>query len=53
MGDDTATRFRERARKCREIAAVVKTDDWRESLLTLAQDLENEAAKIDEEDDPI
>lgn len=52
MGDETAIRFREPARKCREIAAEVKTEEWRESLLTLPQDLENEADEIDAEDRP-
>ena len=52
MGDDTAARFRKRARECRKIAAEAKTDYWRQSLLTLARDLEDEADKIDAEDNP-
>ena len=50
MGEDTVARFRERARKCREIAAEVRTDDWRQALLTLAQDLDDEADKIEAEE---
>ena len=49
MEDDTASRFRERARYCREIAAAAGSDIWRRSLLQLAQDLEDEADAIDAE----
>ena len=52
MGDDIATRFRERARECRKIADEAKTADWRESLLTMAKDLEDEADNMDAEDNP-
>ena len=48
MGDDAA-RFRSRARECRRIANEAKSAIWRESLLSIAKDLENEADKIDAE----
>lgn len=50
MGEDVPTRFRDRASKCREIAAEVIEDDWRNALLTIAQDLEDEADRIDAEE---
>lgn len=46
MGED-AQRYRQRAKECRRIAAEVKDEAWRRSLLELAKDLENEAASID------
>ena len=46
MGED-AQRFQQRAKECRRIAAEAKDEDWRESLLDLAADLESEAASID------
>ena len=49
MSDD-ADRFRKRARDCRKIADEAKSTNWRESLLSLAKDLEDEADKIDEEE---
>lgn len=49
MADDTAARFRRRALQCREMAAEVQEPDWRETLLGLAKDLEDEARKIDSE----
>lgn len=48
MGDD-AEQFRERARECRDVAAQANDEEWRRTLLTLAQDLEDEADKIDAE----
>ena len=48
MGGDAA-RFRQRARECRKIAEEAKSPAWRESLLSLAKDLEDEADKIDAE----
>ena len=47
--EDTASRFRRRARECRQMAAEVKEPDWLRTLLDLAQDLEDEADKIDTE----
>ena len=49
MNDDTAARFRKRALECRRIADEAKSPDWRDSLLTMAKDLEDEADKIDAE----
>jgi hypothetical protein len=46
---ETAARFRERARECRQMAKEVQEPDWRELLLSLAQDLEDEADRIDTE----
>ena len=48
MGDDAA-RFRKRASECREMAAQAKDEEWRRWLLTLADDLESEAAKDESE----
>ena len=40
--------MRERARKCRDIAtAHAKVDDWSKWLLELADELDEEADKID------
>ncbi len=50
MSAETAVRFRMRAHQCREMAAEVREDDWRETLLGLAQDLEDEAHKIETEE---
>ena len=50
--DDVAARFRQRARECRQMADEVRENDWREMLLGLAQDLEDEADKIDGENEP-
>ena len=47
MANETAARFRKRARECRELAAQVTDEAWLESLLTLAQDLEQEADQIE------
>jgi hypothetical protein len=44
---NSAALFRRRARECRRMASEVKEPDWRNTLLSLAQDLEDEAAKID------
>ena len=52
MGEDTSARFRRRAGECRQMAAEVKESDWRETLLGLADDLEDEADKIDAEREP-
>lgn len=51
MEDDASARFRERARECRALAGRATTDEWRESLLSLARDLENEADRPDAEAD--
>ena len=47
MSDPTTTRFRQRARECRQMAEEVREPDWRKTLLELAQDLEDEADKMD------
>ena len=49
--EDTAARFRRRARECREMAQEVQEADWRNTLLGLAQDLVEEADRIDAERD--
>lgn len=46
VGED-ADRFRARARECRDVAAEAKDEEWRQQLLTLARDLEDEADRID------
>lgn len=50
MTDYTSARFRRRARECRQMAEEVQEPDWRATLLGLAQDLEEEARKIDTEE---
>ena len=45
--EDDAKRFRRRAAECRSLAAQAGNAEWRQSLLELAQDLENEADEID------
>jgi len=47
--EDTAARFRRRARECRDMAQEVQEADWRNTLLGLAQDLVEEADRIDAE----
>ena len=49
MDHDTAARFRRRAAECRQMAEEVREPDWIQTLLDLAQDLEEEADKIDAE----
>lgn len=49
---NSAALFRMRARECRRMAAEVKAPDWRNTLLSLAQDLEDEADQIDAENKP-
>lgn len=49
--NEDAKRFRERARECRRIAAEASSGEWRDSLLTLAQNLEDEADRLDAEED--
>jgi hypothetical protein len=49
MEDDTAARFRMRARECRRMAEEVREPDWLRLLLELAGDLELEADKLDRE----
>ena len=51
MSDDAA-RFRERARKCRELAKQAKDEDWRHALEALATDLEEEAARVESDSGP-
>lgn len=47
MGEH-AQGFRQRAKECRLIAREAKDEDWRRSLLDLAEELESEAASIEE-----
>ena len=47
---DDAKRLRERARECRRISGEAYSTEWRNSLLALAKDLEDEANKIDVEE---
>lgn len=49
MKDATAARFRRRAAECRQMADEVREPDWIKLLLELAQDLEDEADRIDAE----
>ena len=46
MGEDAA-RFRRRARQCRELAQDESDRDMRQTLLTVAEDVEKEADEID------
>ena len=46
MSDDAA-RFRKRARQCRDLARHAKEEEWRKSLEALAQDLEDEADRLE------
>lgn len=49
-GDDSA-RFRSRAKRCRNIAAGAgKDEDWRRWLIELAQELDEDADKIEVEE---
>lgn len=43
-------RFRARARNCRHVAAQTKDAEWRQKLLSPAQDLEDEADTIDDDE---
>jgi hypothetical protein len=52
MSSEDAERFRARARECRTIAAAAKSAEWQASLLALAQELEDEAEKIDLQEEP-
>lgn len=47
---DEAKRFRDRAKDCREIAATTHDDSWRETLLSMAGDFEEEAARLENEE---
>ena len=49
MEEPSAARFRRRAAECRQMAEEVREPDWRRLLLDLAQDLEDEADKMDSE----
>ena len=49
MGDD-ASRFRNRAEQCRKIAAEAGSKLWRNELLGLAKDLDDEADELDREE---
>jgi hypothetical protein len=49
MSDD-AKRYRDRARDCREIAANTHDDSWRETLIAMADDFDEEAARMENEE---
>lgn len=51
MVGDVSRSFRNRASDCRNLAAQAGSEEWRNSLLSLAKDLEDEADKIDAEGD--
>lgn len=50
MGDES-TRFRNRARQCRVLAVDARDRESRQTLNDMAEDLDAEAAKIDEEEE--
>ena len=45
---DESERFRMRAQECRELAARANTNYWRDALLEMARDLEEEAIHIEQ-----
>ncbi|MFL6755318.1 MAG: hypothetical protein ACJ8EH_01725 [Sphingomicrobium sp.] len=47
---EESDRFRTRARECRQIAAKVKDESWAQTLTDIADELDEEADKIDRED---
>lgn len=47
---DEAERFRKRAKQCRVLASQARDDDSRNELGRMADDLDAEAAKIDQEE---
>jgi hypothetical protein len=47
---EAADRFRERARECRETAATARDSYWRDRLVAIAAELEEEADRIDFEE---
>jgi hypothetical protein len=47
--EDDAAHLRKLAHECRQVAAQAKDPQWRESLLTLAKDLDEEADTADAE----
>lgn len=47
--NETSARYRTCARECRLMAEEAREPDWRQTLLDLAQDLEEEADKIEVE----
>ena len=49
MGDE-AEGFRRRARECREIAERANDGEWRRMLVSIAEELDEEADRIDADD---
>lgn len=49
MSED-AERFRMRARECRELASKARVEEVRKHLLSLADELDEEAGKIDSDE---
>lgn len=47
--EDDASRFRMRAEECRKIAAEADSEFWRNELLELAKDLDDEADSLESE----
>ena len=46
MGDE-AKRYRERAEDCRGMASSLQAGEWRDALLQMATDFEDEADRMD------
>ena len=51
MGED-ASRFRERARQCRQLAKDARDDEARKTLNEMGDELDEEADRIDAEEAP-
>ena len=47
---DEARRFRDRAKGCRALAESTRDDNWRKTLLNLAEAFEEEASRIEAEE---
>lgn len=47
---DEDKRFRDRAKDCRDLAGVTYDDSWRQTLLNMAEDFEEEADRIEAEE---
>jgi hypothetical protein len=47
-----AQRFRDRARDCRNIAGTTDDESWRDTLISMADAFEEEAADLEKEEAP-
>lgn len=47
---DEAKRFRDRAKDCRDLAGATYDDRWRQTLLNMAEDFEEEADRVEAEE---